>query len=121
MALNRMKEKRNRKARRAKRVRKAIQQETAMHPRLSVFRSIEHIYVQIIDDAQGKTIVSSSDKQVKTDGKKRLEVAALVGADVAARAKKAGITSVIFDRGPNRYLGRVKALAEAARKGGLKF
>jgi len=90
-------------------------------PRLSVFRSAKHINAQIIDDAQGKTLASSSDFKLETDGKKPVEVAALVGAYIAKVAKEAGVTKVVFDRGAYKYHGRVKALAEAARENGLEF
>ena len=98
---------------------------TADRPRLSVFRSLNHIYAQVIDDSKGTTLVeaSSLDKDIKsqTDSKKKSEVAGLVGALVAKRAVEKGIGQVAFDRGGNRYHGRVKALGEAARKAGLKF
>jgi len=94
-------------------------------PRLSVFRSINHIYVQIIDDARGQTLVSAStrDKEVRTTLKTGGNVAAakVVGAALAKRASAVGISRVVFDRGGYAYHGRVKALAEAARQAGLKF
>lgn len=95
--------------------------------RLSVFRSDKHISAQIIDDnaGTGETLVSAStqDKglQSKVKGKKGMEAAELVGAELAARAKKAGVKDVFFDRSGFRYHGRIKALADAARKGGLNF
>lgn len=94
-------------------------------PRLNVYRSLKNIYAQVIDDTQGTTLVSAStiepeiEKQV--DGKTKTEAAALVGKAVAERAKAEGITNVVFDRGGYQYHGRVKALAEAAREGGLEF
>lgn len=98
---------------------------TAERPRLNVFRSLEHIYAQVIDDAAGKTLVSAStlDKKLASDldGKNKKEQAELVGKAVAERASAAGITTVIFDRGGFKYHGRVKALADGAREGGLKF
>ena len=98
---------------------------TADRPRLNVFRSLEHIYAQVIDDAAGKTLVSAStlDKNLVSDldGKSKKEQAELVGKAVAERATSAGITTVIFDRGGFKYHGRVKALADGAREGGLKF
>ena len=110
--------------RRHARVRKHISG-TADRPRLSVFRSLTGIYAQVIDDAAGKTLVSASniDKELrgKMKGLKKAEQARLVGEAVAERAKAAGITSVVFDRGGFRYTGRVKALADAAREGGLQF
>jgi large subunit ribosomal protein L18 len=90
-----------------------------------MFRSLNHIYVQVIDDDEGKTLVSAStlDKEVvgKISGKTKKDQAALVGSLVAERAKSAGIVEVVFDRGGYRYHGRVKALADAAREGGLHF
>ena len=95
---------------------------TAEQPRLAVFRSNKEIYAQIINDATGTTLVSASSKQkdIKAKGSKT-EVATLVGKAVAEKAIKAGINSIAFDRGGYLYHGRVKALAEAAREGGLKF
>lgn len=90
-------------------------------PRISIFRSAKHISVQVIDDKAGKTLVSSSDKQVAAEGKKPIEIAALVGADIAKKALEAGVKKTVFDRGSFKYHGRVKALAEAAREGGLEF
>ncbi len=94
-------------------------------PRLNVFRSLSHIYAQVIDDARGHTLVaaSSQDKEVRTTLKNGGNVAAArtVGQVLAARAKAAGIARVVFDRGGYAYHGRVKALAEAAREGGLQF
>lgn len=106
--------------RRAHRVRSRIRA-VSSRPRLCVFRSLRHITVQLIDDTQGKTLAASSDRQVETKGKKPVEIAAAVGADIAQRAKKAGITAVVFDRGSSAYHGRVRALAEAARAEGLEF
>jgi large subunit ribosomal protein L18 len=98
---------------------------TAERPRLCVFRSLEHIYAQVIDDLQGHTMVSAStvDPEIKEalSGKKRTAQAELVGSLVAKRASDAGVTRVVFDRGGYKYHGRVKTLAEAARRGGLKF
>ena len=94
-------------------------------PRLSIFRSLNHIYAQIIDDVKGQTLVSAStiDADIKKDtkGKKKSAEAAMVGTAIAKRARDKGIAQVAFDRGGFKYQGRVKALAEAARKGGLKF
>jgi len=96
---------------------------TAQRPRLAVFRSLNHIYAQIIDDTAGHTLVAATDLEAdlrsKRDGKKKSEVAALVGEALAKKAKEKGITALIFDRGGFKYHGRVKALAEGARKGGL--
>jgi large subunit ribosomal protein L18 len=94
-------------------------------PRLCVFRSLSHIYAQVIDDEQGNTLVTAStlDAEVKncSTGKKKTGQAELVGLLLAKRAVDKGISQVAFDRGGFKYHGRVKALADAARKGGLKF
>lgn len=98
---------------------------TTSRPRLSVFRSLTNIYAQVIDDESGKTLVSAStiDEELKAQmvGKTKTEAAKLVGKAVAERAKKAGVTTVVFDRGGYKYHGRVAALAEAAREAGLEF
>jgi large subunit ribosomal protein L18 len=97
---------------------------TAERPRLSVFRSHMNIYGQIIDDESGRTLASASsrDKDLRDSlSGKKSEVAGIVGDQLANKAKAAGITKVSFDRGSYRYHGRVQALAEAARKGGLEF
>jgi large subunit ribosomal protein L18 len=98
---------------------------TAQRPRLAVFRSVVEIYAQIIDDAAGHTLVSASsvDKELRDQmkDKKKSEQAKLVGKAVAERAKNKGITTIVFDRGGFNYTGRVKALADGAREGGLKF
>jgi large subunit ribosomal protein L18 len=98
---------------------------TPERPRLNIFRSLNHIYAQIIDDTVGRTLVSATDVETeiksKKDGKKKSEVAGLVGEALAKKAKEKGIESVVFDRGGFKYHGRVKAFAEAARKGGLTF
>lgn len=98
---------------------------TTERPRLSVFRSDKHIYAQLIDDKSGKTLaaVASTAADVRGDLKNGGNVAAAkrVGKAIADRAKAAGITMVAFDRGGRKYHGRVKALADAAREGGLKF
>ncbi len=110
--------------RRHARVRKRLSG-TRECPRLSVYRSIEHIYAQIIDDENGVTLVSAStiDKKVKflVQDKSKLEQAQIIGETVAERALEAGIKQVVFDRGGFKYHGRVKALAEASRKTGLNF
>ncbi|MCB2179633.1 50S ribosomal protein L18 [bacterium] len=110
--------------RRHQRVRKHIAG-TPERPRLAVFRSLTDIYAQVIDDEAGTTLVSASsiDKilRSKCDGKTKTEQALLVGEAVAERAKEKGISQVVFDRGGFKYIGRVKALAEGARKGGLEF
>lgn len=98
---------------------------TAERPRLNVFRSNTDIYVQVIDDLAGNTLVSASsiDKELraKMSGLNKSEQAKLVGQAIADRAKALGIETVVFDRGGYRYIGRVKALAEGARENGLKF
>jgi large subunit ribosomal protein L18 len=110
--------------RRHARVRKNVNG-TAECPRLNVFRSSTQIYAQVIDDLAGHTLVSAStvDNELRgqLEGKKRLEQARLVGKAVAERAKAKGIETVSFDRGGYKYIGRVKALADGAREGGLKF
>lgn len=93
---------------------------TAARPRLAVFRSLQHIYAQLIDDAAGRTLASASDMKLAAKGS-RTDSAAAVGKALAEAAKAAGVTSAVFDRGGYRYHGRVKALAEAARAGGLEF
>ena len=95
---------------------------TAERPRLAVFRSVAHIYAQVIDDAEGKTLVSASsvDKGAKTNGG-NVAAAKTIGKTVAERAQEKGIKRVVFDRGGYQYHGRVKALAEAARAAGLEF
>ncbi len=107
--------------RRHRRVRSKISG-TTDRPRLNVFRSINQIYAQLIDDSQGHSIVSASslDPDLKADVS-RVEKARLVGELLGERAKKSGVNQVVFDRGGYRYHGRVKALAEAARKAGLEF
>ena len=107
--------------RRHVRVRKKLRG-TAARPRLAVFRSNRHIYAQVIDDDGGGTLVQASSREPSLAGKRlTVETAAEVGKLVAARAADAGITSVVFDRGGFPFHGRVKALAEGARKTGLVF
>ncbi len=89
-------------------------------PRLSVHRTLRHIYVQVIDDLAGKTLASASDLSVKASGKKT-EVASKVGAEIAKLALTHNVTTVRFDRGGHKYHGRIAALAEAARQNGLTF
>lgn len=93
---------------------------SAERPRLAVFRSVAHIEAQLIDDVAGVTIAMSSDRLLKTKGTKT-ERAAAVGTAIAAQAKEKNISTVVFDRGGNQFHGRVKALADAARAGGLTF
>ena len=98
---------------------------TSQRPRLAVFKSLSGIYAQVIDDVQGQTLLSAStiDRELreKVKGMKKTEQAKAVGQALAERAKSRGISSVVFDRGGFRYVGRVKALAEGAREGGLQF
>jgi large subunit ribosomal protein L18 len=112
------------RVRRHQRVRKMVQG-TPERPRLSVFRSVAEIYAQVIDDEAGNTLVSASsidhDLRTQMTSMKKTDQAILVGKAIAERAKAKGITKVVFDRGGFRYIGRVKALADAARKGGLEF
>ena len=110
--------------RRHARVRKSVVG-TPTRPRLNVFRSITDIYVQVIDDQSGHTLVSASsidgELRKKMKGLNKTEQAKLVGQTIADRAKSKGITSVVFDRGGFRYMGRIKALADGARENGLQF
>ena len=112
------------RARRHDRVRKKVLG-TPDRPRLCVFRSLKHIYAQVIDDDSGLTLVSASslDPDVKSDqaGKTKRELAGLVGSLVAKRARTKGIESVVFDRGGYKYHGRVRSLADGAREEGLRF
>ena len=96
---------------------------TAGRPRLSVYRSSKHIYAQLIDDENGKTLCSSSTiaKGVNVKDMTKVEASEAVGKDLAAKADKLGIKDVVFDRGGYLYIGRVKALADGARSGGLNF
>jgi large subunit ribosomal protein L18 len=98
---------------------------TPERPRLNVNRSLKHIYVQVIDDVVGHTLVSASsvekELEIELEGKTKREQSALVGKTIAQRALDAGINEVVFDRGGYLYHGRVKALAEGAREAGLKF
>ncbi len=106
---------------RHKRIRAKIKG-TKERPRLSVFRSLKHIYAQIIDDEKGETLVSASDLEIKTDTKmSKKELAQKVGELIAKKAKEKGITKVVFDRGGFKYHGRIKELAEKARENGLEF
>ena len=113
------------KTRRQARLRYQLRQKSAGRPRLSVFRSGKHIYAQVIDDAQGRTLAAASSlekamrDELKTGADR--DAAAAVGKLVAERAMAAGVTKVVFDRGAYLYHGRVKALADAAREGGLAF
>lgn len=110
------------RSRRRSRIRKKVIG-TQEKPRLSVFRSLNHIYVQAIDDSTGKTLFAASSSEVKgkSKGTGNRDAAKAVGELIASRCKDKGIESVVFDRGGYLYHGRVKALAEAARAAGLKF
>ena len=95
---------------------------TPERPRLAVFRSVNHIYAQVIDDGQGHTLAAAASTEKDLRGKGgNVEGAKLIGQKVAERAKEKGITKVVFDRGGYQYHGRVKALADAARQAGLEF
>ena len=94
---------------------------TAERPRLTVFRTHKHIYAQVIDDAQGRTVASASTLQGHEGATSNVDAASAVGKRIAEAAKAAGATQVVFDRGGFLFQGRVKALADAAREGGLEF
>jgi large subunit ribosomal protein L18 len=110
------------RARRHRRIRKRLAG-TAARPRLSVFRSLKHIYAQVIDDSRGMTLASASSQEPKLrgDGGAKTSRATAVGQLLAQRAREAGVEKVVFDRGGYMYHGRVKALAAAAREAGLSF
>ena len=109
---------------RHKRVRKNVKG-TGVRPRLAVFRSLNHVYAQVIDDNQGVTLAAASslEKEIKgqLNGMAKVDASKIVGSTIAKRAKDKGIKTVVFDRGGHKYHGRVRALAEAARKEGLVF
>jgi large subunit ribosomal protein L18 len=111
--------------RRARRTRFALRQKAGGRPRLSVFRSGRHIYGQVIDDAQGRTLAAASslEKEMRAELKSGADKAAAkrIGLLLAERAKAAGVEQVVLDRGGYRYHGRIQALAEGAREGGLSF
>lgn len=116
----------NVKSLRRQKIRYSIRQKlsgTAAKPRLAVFRSNTDIYAQLIDDTTGVTITaaSSKDKDIKAQAGNKTEKSKLVGAAVARKASELGVTTVVFDRGGNLYHGRIKALADGAREGGLQF
>ena len=108
---------------RRQRVRNKLRMMAGERPRLSVHRSSKNISVQLIDDAQGRTLAAAStlEKDLGLKGKNNKEAAARIGTEIAARAKAAGVDEVYFDRGGFLFHGKVKALADAAREGGLKF
>ncbi|MCK6448103.1 MAG: 50S ribosomal protein L18 [Planctomycetes bacterium] len=122
--MSQQEQKKVRRQRRVWHVRGKIRR-TTNRPRLSVFRSSKHISAQIIDDNTGRTLCAATSvgKAIAPElsGKKKSEKAAVVGAAIAAKAKEIGVEEVVFDRGFARYHGRIKALADAARAGGLKF
>lgn len=111
--------------RRRQRLRFQLRRKSGGLPRLSVFRSSKHIHAQIIDDAQGRTLASAStlEKELRDNGNTgaNVDAASAIGKLIAERGLAAGVTAVVFDRGAYVYHGRVKALAEAAREGGLSF
>jgi large subunit ribosomal protein L18 len=115
---------RAKRVRRHLRVRKRVTG-TPQRPRLSVFRSLTHIYAQVVDDSSGRTLVAASDidpgVRPQRAGKPKTEVAKAVGKAIGERATAAGLTRVVFDRGGFQYHGRVKALADSAREAGLEF
>jgi large subunit ribosomal protein L18 len=112
------------RVRRHRRVRQKVVG-TPERPRLCVFRSLNHIYAQVIDDQGGHTLVAASDLEAdirqQANGKRKAEVASLVGQRLAERALEKGIGTAVFDRGGYKFHGRVKALADAARQGGIVF
>jgi large subunit ribosomal protein L18 len=114
-----------RSQKRLQRVRRTLKARAGTQPRLSVYRSSQHIYAQIIDDVKGRTVAAAStlEKDLKSSLKTGADkaAAAAVGKLIAERAQKAGVATVVFDRGAYIYHGRIKALADAAREGGLKF
>ena len=122
--MDRAKRKRQARLQRHARVRRRVRG-TPERPRLCVFRSLKHMQAQIIDDTVGHTMVSANtldaEVQAEAAGKSKSEQAKVVGDVLAKRAREAGITTVVFDRGGYRYHGRVAALAQAAREGGLEF
>ena len=121
--MDKQKDKQVRRTRRRIGVRKRVQG-TPSRPRMAIYRSLNHIYVQVIDDLAGTTVASASTRDKAFNGKDgtgNAAAAAEVGKLIAERAKQAGVETVVFDRGGFKYHGRVKALAEAVRKGGVEF
>lgn len=118
--MNKQKQKKEKLERRHRRVRAKIEG-TAKRPRLNVFRSNTGMFLQIIDDENNKTLASASSKEIKDSKKTKTEAAKALGLLIAEKAKKAKVEVVVFDRGGYLYHGRVKAVAEGAREGGLKF
>ena len=121
-SLRKVRTREQRRARRHLRVRKKVRG-NATRPRLVVFRSSKHIYAQLVDDDRGVTLIGASDRSegIAAEGKGKTGKSFGVGQLVAAKAKSQGITKVVFDRAGYRYHGRVKAVADGARKGGLEF
>jgi large subunit ribosomal protein L18 len=109
------------RARRAQRVHYKIQMTAAGKPRIAIFRSLNHMYAQVIDDATGKTIASSSTLVLKNNQVDKTAAARLVGIDLAEKIKQIGVTAVCFDRGRFLYHGRVKSVVEGLREGGLQI
>ncbi len=120
--MNRIKLKTIRHNRRKKSIRRSVIGEPS-RPRLTVFRSAKHIYAQVIDDLAGRTLASASttEKGAKTSNGGNCDAAKVVGKTIAERAKEAGVETVVFDRNGYRFHGRIKALADAVREGGVKF
>ena len=116
------KTRRERRARRHLRIRKTVNG-SAQRPRMVVFRSLKHVYAQLVDDDEGRTILGVSDRSegVQVEGTGKVAVGLAVGKVLAAHARERGITKIVFDRGGYPYHGRVKAVAEGARHGGLEF
>jgi large subunit ribosomal protein L18 len=115
----------NKQARRRKLSNRKALTSSSDRPRLSIHRTSKHIYAQVIDDSTGKTLAGCGSTAAgfssELEGKSKVERAEYIGQEIARRAVAAGVTTVVFDRGPFRYHGRVKALADAAREGGLNF
>ncbi len=121
-AIRKIKTQAHRRARRHLRVRKSVRG-TSARPRLVVFRSSKHIYAQVVDDDKGVTLLGASDRTegITIDGTGKTAKSFALGRLIAVKAKEKGIAKVVFDRGGYQYHGRVKAVAEGARKGGLEF
>jgi large subunit ribosomal protein L18 len=117
---NQEKIKKNIRERRRRRVRAKVFG-TRQKPRLNVFRSLKHLYVQLIDDSRGVTLAAVKDQEISASQETKTGLAFKVGELIATKAKKLGIESVVFDKAYYQYHGRLKAVAEGARKGGLKF
>lgn len=106
---------------RKKRIRTKLRARASGRPRLSVFVSNKHVYAQIIDDRKGRTLASATDREVEQKGGKTVDIAKKIGELLAKKTKAEKINKVVFDRGGRKYHGRLRALAEGARAGGLKF